>query len=54
MAAPLSICTKEEQRSVVRSLWAEGLKGVKIHSVYLISMVIICCLSGVCVTGLKC
>ena len=31
MAAPLSICTKEEQRSVIRFLWSEGVSGVEIH-----------------------
>jgi hypothetical protein len=31
MVAQLSICTKEEQRAVVHSLWAEGVKGDEIH-----------------------
>jgi len=31
MAAPLSICTKEEQRSVVRFLWSECVSGAKTH-----------------------
>lgn len=31
MAAPLSICTKEEQHSVIRFLWSEGVSGAKIH-----------------------
>ena len=31
MAAPLSVCTKEEQRSVIRFLWSEGASGVEIH-----------------------
>jgi transposase len=31
MAAPLSDCTIEEQRPVVRFLWAEGAKSVEIH-----------------------
>lgn len=31
MAAPLSICTKEEQRSVIRFLWSEGVSGAEIH-----------------------
>jgi len=30
-AAKLINCTKEEQRSVVRFLWAEGVLGVQIH-----------------------
>ena len=30
-AAPLSVCTKEEQRSVIRFLWPEGVSGVEIH-----------------------
>ena len=31
MAAPLSFCTKEEQRSVIRFLWSEGVSGAEIH-----------------------
>jgi len=31
MDAPLQDCTIEEQRSVVRFLWAEGMKPVEIH-----------------------
>jgi hypothetical protein len=31
MAAPLSVCTKEEQRSVIRFLWSEGVSGAEIH-----------------------
>jgi hypothetical protein len=31
MAAPLSVCTKEEQRSVIRFLWSEGVSGAAIH-----------------------
>ena len=31
MAAPLSFCTKEEQRSVIRFLWSEGVPGTEIH-----------------------
>jgi transposase len=31
MAAPLSDCTTEEQRSVVRFLWAEGVISARIH-----------------------
>jgi hypothetical protein len=31
MAAPLSICTKEEQRSVIRFLRSEGVSGAEIH-----------------------
>jgi len=31
MADPLSICTKEEQRSMIRFLWSEGVSGTKIH-----------------------
>ena len=31
MAAPLSMCTKEEQRSVIRFLWSEGITGAAIH-----------------------
>ena len=32
MSALLSVCTKEEQRSVIRFLWAEGVKGAEIHA----------------------
>jgi hypothetical protein len=28
---PLFICTKEEQRAVIRSLWAEGVPGAEMH-----------------------
>jgi len=31
MAAPLRICTKEEQRSVIRFLSSQGLKPIEIH-----------------------
>jgi len=31
MDAPLQDCTVEEQRGVVRFLWAEGVKPVEIH-----------------------
>jgi len=31
MAAKLTNCTKEEQRSVIRLLWAEGVPGAQIH-----------------------
>jgi hypothetical protein len=31
MAAPLSVRTTEEQRAVVRFLWAEGVPGAEIH-----------------------
>lgn len=31
MAAPLSVCTKEEQRGVIRFLWSEGVPGAEIH-----------------------
>jgi hypothetical protein len=31
MAALLSICTKEEQCSVIRFLWSEGVSGAEIH-----------------------
>ena len=31
MTAPLSVCTKEEQRSVIRFLWSEGVSGAEIH-----------------------
>ena len=31
MVPPLQDCTTEEQRGVVRFLWAEGVKPVEIH-----------------------
>jgi transposase len=31
MAAPISDCTKEEQRSLIRFLWSEGVSGAEIH-----------------------
>ena len=31
MAAKLINCSKEEQRSVIRFLWAEGVPGAQIH-----------------------
>jgi len=31
MAAKLINCTEEEQRSVIRFLWAEGVTGAQIH-----------------------
>ena len=31
MAALLAVCTKEEQRAVIRFLWSEGVPGVEIH-----------------------
>ena len=31
MAAPLSVCTKEKPRSVIRFLWSEGVSGASIH-----------------------
>ena len=31
MAAPLSVCTMEEQRSVIRFLWSKGVSGAEIH-----------------------
>ena len=32
MLVRLSVCTREEQRSVIRFLWAEGVKGAEIHA----------------------
>jgi len=32
MSAHLSVCTKEEQRSVIRFQWAEGVEGAEIHA----------------------
>jgi len=31
IAAPLSVCTKEEQRGGIRFLWSEGETGAEIH-----------------------
>jgi hypothetical protein len=55
MAAPLLICTKEEQRTMVNFLWEEGVKGVEIQRhFFLLSMGIMCYLNGECMSGLKC
>ena len=35
MAAPLSVSTKEEQRSVIRFLWSEGVQGATIYQTLL-------------------
>jgi hypothetical protein len=32
MSAHLSVCTKEEQSSIIRLLWAEGVKGAEIDA----------------------
>jgi len=34
MDTPLQDCTIEEQRGVVRFLWAEGVKPVEVHLLY--------------------
>jgi hypothetical protein len=31
MVTPLSVCTKKEQRSVIRFLWSEGVSGAEIR-----------------------
>ena len=31
MDAPLTQCTREEQRHMVQFLWSEGSSGIKIH-----------------------
>jgi hypothetical protein len=31
-SASLAVCTKDEQRGVIRFLWAEGVKSAEIHS----------------------
>jgi hypothetical protein len=31
MATPLSVCTKAEQRSVIRFLWSDGVSGAETH-----------------------
>jgi hypothetical protein len=31
MAAPLAVCTKEEQRTGIRLLWLEGVSGAEIR-----------------------
>ncbi|PNF31030.1 hypothetical protein B7P43_G17957 [Cryptotermes secundus] len=31
MASPVAVCTKEEQRTVIRFLWLEGVSGSEIH-----------------------
>ncbi|XP_067000889.2 dynein axonemal assembly factor 4 isoform X2 [Anabrus simplex] len=31
MAVPLSVCTREEERTIIRFLWSEGVPGAEIH-----------------------
>jgi hypothetical protein len=31
MAAPVAVCSKEEQRAVIRFLWSESVPGAEIH-----------------------
>jgi hypothetical protein len=31
IAAPLSVCTEEEQRAVIRTLWSGGVPGAETH-----------------------
>jgi len=38
MSATLSVCTKEEQRTVVNILWAEGVKVLIFTYVHLLSI----------------
>jgi hypothetical protein len=45
MAAPLSVCTKAEQRSVTRFLWSEDVSGAEMHPVF--------CRNVVSTNGLK-
>jgi len=39
MAVPFLVCNKEERRSVILFLWAEGMQGDDIHThIYVLSM----------------
>ena len=54
MTAPLSICTKEEQRVVIQFLWTEGVPGQKFIADFQHNMVTVLYRSGVCMIGLPC
>jgi hypothetical protein len=54
MAATLSVCTNEEQRSAVRFLWAEDVQGAEIHLLYVLSMGIMLFLGEMHTSRQKC
>jgi hypothetical protein len=54
MASPLSVCTKEEQRAVIRFLWAEGAQGQKSIEDFQHNMGTVPYCSIVCMNGLPC
>jgi hypothetical protein len=54
MAAKLENCTKEEQRSVMHFLWAEGVPGEQIHQLMSAQYGTMLSFVELCVSGLKC
>jgi hypothetical protein len=54
MAGPLSVFTKEEQRAVIRFLWAEGVQGQKSIKDFQQNMGTVLCCSVVCMNGFPC
>ena len=54
IAAELINCTKEEQRSVIRFLWAEGVPGAQIHLRMCAQYEDKFCLVESSMSGLKC
>jgi hypothetical protein len=54
MAVKLENCIKEEQQSVIRFLWAEGVPGGQIHQHFVLSMRTVLSLKDLCMSGLKC
>jgi hypothetical protein len=54
MAAPFSVCTKEEQSDVVRFLRSEGIKGVEIDINLYAQYGNNTLLDGICVSGTTC
>jgi hypothetical protein len=53
MAASLSTCTVEEQRSIIRFLWSEGVKPSEIYRRMKVRYGDSCLVRGECVNGWK-
>jgi hypothetical protein len=53
MAAPLSVCTKEEQLLVIWFLWSEGVSGPQSIKDFQHNMGTVFCHNGVSMNGLK-
>jgi hypothetical protein len=51
MASWLSVCTKEEQRAVIRFLWAEGVPGQKSVAGFHLKMKTVLYRSEMCMNG---